>query len=241
MGLFGNSKRIEAHKAALEKARRLVAKYGEDFDFSTIPSEFHIFLQQRLENLACHVETTAPRELGGDHFQELVEDVAFVEMVCSGHYNFEGRQFSRTYTLEKRFERLADILKRRPWAGLLPSLFTADDMEPHVAGASEALEWFASDIPPRSGKVSRAEASRVVAEGRAQLAAMRATPKRARPGATAPHRPAGETCASCGCVNEADAAFCNRCGKPIANACSCGVANKPGAAFCKACGASLVR
>jgi hypothetical protein len=239
VGLFGNSKRIEAHRAALERARQLVAKYGKDF--SRVPSEFHIHLSRQLENLKYLVENTSPDELGGDSLRELAEDLTFAEMICSGRYSFETRQNSRTFTLEKRIETLKEILSKRPWTGPLPSLFNADNLESHVAAVSEALEWFASDIPPRSGKVSRAEASRVIDEGKAQLAAMRAAPNRARPGASVPQRPAGKTCPSCAFVNDADAAFCNGCGRPIPTGCSCGVTNKPGAAFCKGCGAALAR
>lgn len=241
MGLFGKGKRVEAHKDALTRARRLVEVYRKDF--SKIPLEFHIFLSQKLEHLAWHVENTAPSDLGdGQLMRELGEDLPFAELICSGRYGFETRQNCRTHTLEKLMENLQEILAKRPWTGPLPSLrMTADELEGFVTSAAQALEWFESDIPPRSGKFSKAEATRVVGDCRAQVAAMRTAASPARPVARAPQQQSGKPCPSCAFVNDTDAAFCNGCGKPITTGCSCGAANKPGAAFCKGCGASLAR
>jgi Double zinc ribbon len=47
-------------------------------------------------------------------------------------------------------------------------------------------------------------------------------------------------CPTCGASNDADARFCDSCGKPLSARCaSCGAANDPDARFCDACGAAL--
>lgn len=50
----------------------------------------------------------------------------------------------------------------------------------------------------------------------------------------------GETCAACGATNDAEARFCDSCGKPLSAQCAaCGATNDAGARFCDACGAVL--
>lgn len=47
-------------------------------------------------------------------------------------------------------------------------------------------------------------------------------------------------CSACGYANDADAAFCESCGAPLARTCpQCGTRKKPAARFCKKCGTSL--
>jgi len=47
-------------------------------------------------------------------------------------------------------------------------------------------------------------------------------------------------CASCGTENDANAAFCDSCGKPLSRTCaSCGAANDADARFCDSCGRPL--
>lgn len=51
---------------------------------------------------------------------------------------------------------------------------------------------------------------------------------------------AKKVCAACGHHNDADAQFCNSCGKALGRPCpSCGAANDPDARFCDACGKPL--
>lgn len=162
--------RYQAHKDALDAGRTLLARYGGEGQIQTIPLEYRGHARTRLENIKAHVDTTmVPAELGNVRlFQELLEDVTWVQMATSGNVPAQGRTGMRAMTFTEIFTMLERWVQAHEQNEPTRHFCPLDEVLPVAA---EALSWFRPGDTHPELKVSPTKATDLYARAQALAAA----------------------------------------------------------------------
>jgi hypothetical protein len=240
VGWFGRRDK-DAHHRSLADARQLIERYRiaqtTSFDLGTVPVEFRAALYPRLENLLWHIEHTAESELGdAQSMQELVGDLGFVHVLCSGKFSEETQRNFRTSCFEGAVEGLADMVERPDrFRGTVVEGLKSGMLANRIEWVETTLAWFSERPSPQSKKYNAEQTRAILSLGRQALESLRRTNKSSSAGAQSV---TPKVCPKCAKENGADAGFRKSCGQALASpVCSvCNLQNDADATFCNRCG-----